>query len=468
MTLWSPIYDRQLLDYYQSLPSWIFKSQRWFGDRGTETRLDLHATFQYRSSQAQTVYLTINLFTLEGTTPYFYYLPLLITTQPQPDRKPLFSPADYYFYDAIPTMEYVGWIEQMLEVDQPAARSETGGCLVFSLDPQLAGTSLKLLSSSSNSLLFVAHRYLLKNYRRIYPGQNPELRLGLALTRLGSDYIPKLRGYFSYHPVGDQEYTLGLLQEKIEHLGTGWQVWERLLQKKLPEQQAELVNQAYRLGETLAGLHRQLAAVAYLENRWVVFRGGQIRERVSQLCELVRSELAGVNPKLAGMVWQSLNRLGARFNSDQNLGKAFRIHGDLHLEQVLKTENAWKIIDFEGEPLKTITERESYDSPLKDLASLLCSIRYRVQTLVTDTSRELEWQLQNKLVQGYLEAYRSFQADFLPEISQFEPLIILFQLERVVYEYIYESQYRPDWVQIPLIGLARLVESSGINEEETQ
>ncbi|HYH04035.1 MAG TPA: hypothetical protein VEC37_13110, partial [Bacillota bacterium] len=455
-----------LLERYQSFPSRVLDNERWFADRGAGVALDLKATFQFQSSLDQTVYLTINLYSLPTTLQFFYYLPLFITSRPYPGQTPYFSQDNYFFYDGIPTAEYISWVEQMMLERSPVTTFFSPGSLVFTAGPPRKDVVFKALGSSSNSLLFVTHQYLLKNYRRVFPGENPELRMGLALTGLGSEFIPALLGHFSYLPEPGVEYTLGLFQEKLEHQGTGWVVWERLLQSGLVDDQTELLREAYLLGQILAGLHREMDIVARNQGRWTDFNTGLVQQRLEQLNVTVQTEMTPKIPELAATVTQYLSRLATKFPERAALGRAFRIHGDLHLEQVLQTVNGWKVIDFEGEPLKSITEREYYDSPLKDLASLLRSVSYRVQTLVTMESDAWELRLQNKLLQGYRETGFGIKDNFLPAGPEFDQLINLFQLERVVYEYIYESQYRPDWVKIPLTGLRRLLEQKAKEETE--
>ena len=466
MNLWNQIQDQNLVRLYQSFPSGVLDTQRWFADRGTAVAMDLKATFQFQSGLDQSVYLTINLFSLPITSRYFYYLPLLITSHPSSQQTPFLVKEEYYIYDGVQTVAYISWVEQMMAKGIRVTATAGSGSLVFTPCPQGKGRDFTVLGSSSNSLLLVSHDYLLKNYRRVYPGQNPEVRMGLALTGLGSEFIPAVQGHFSYWDEPGNEHTLGLLQEKLEHQGTSWTVWGQLLESGQAAEQTRLLRQAYLLGQTLAGLHREMDIVARAQDRWTTFSVPMVQQRLQQLEATVRAELAPLTPELATAVTQNLTRLATKFQEQANLGRAFKIHGDLHLEQVLQTATGWKIIDFEGEPLKSITERECYDSPLKDLASLLRSVSYRVNTLALPENEAWESPLQNQLLQGYRETGSGFAENFLPAGPEFDELINLFQLERVVYEYIYESRYRPDWVKIPLAGLRRLLEQQA--KEETQ
>jgi maltokinase len=177
-----------------------------------------------------------------------------------------------------------------------------------------------------------------------------------------------------------------------------------------------------------------------------------LQERINKLIATAGQELSAVNLDLIPWILDKINQIKDQVDTGAGLGRLFHIHGDLHLEQVLKTASTWKVIDFEGEPLKTIAEREALDSPLKDLASLLRSVGYRVHT-ATGGSADLENRLQMALVNGYREC----QDDFFPTGANFEPLLNLFQLERVIYELSYEAKYRPEWLSIPLAGLEQLL-----------
>jgi maltokinase len=312
-------------------------------------------------------------------------------------------------------------------------------------------------NSSSNSLLFVSQQYLLKNYRRIFPGINPELRVGLALTEACSGCVPQILGYFSYRLDQTVEYTLGILQELVNHQGTGWAVWGRLLENSASDQRVELSQQAESLGRILAELHREMARITIGANHSAEFNAQLLQQRIIKLTDMAEQELVTFDPDLIRRVRGKLSQISAGIATESGLGQMFRVHGDLHLEQVLKTVSGWKVIDFEGEPLKTIVERECADSPLKDLAAMLRSVSYRVNTIATTAAAEWETILQTALVNGYRTGYRDYQDEFLPAEGNFEQLLDLFQLERVIYELSYEAKYRPSWLRIPLAGLEKLV-----------
>jgi maltokinase len=453
---WSEIHDVQLMQLYGRLPGRMLDHERWFAERDTATELVLKTTVQFQAPHHDSLYMTLNLFELRAVPGFFYYLPLLIAPEFYPDRTFYFKRGAFNFYDGIPTAEYLTLLSQLLERNRVIA--PLMGCAEFDFQTTSGFKTSRFEpgNSSSNSILFVFQHYLIKNYRRIFPGVNPELRLGLALTEARSSCVPAILGYFGCRLDDDCEYTLGMLQELVDHQGTGWAVWGRLLESATLGQCGELARQAEALGRVLAELHREMARIASNANHSAEFNPQLLQKRITKLNETAAQELTTVAPDLIRHVQGKLRQISAGIAIDASLGQVFRIHGDLHLEQVLKTESGWKVIDFEGEPLKTIVERESYDSPLKDLAALLRSVSYRVNTVATAAA---DWEvfLQTALVNGYQASYRDYQGDFLPAEGNFEQLLDLFQLERVVYELSYEAKYRPSWLRIPLAGLEKLV-----------
>jgi maltokinase len=454
---WSELHDGRLMQSYSRIPGRVLAGERWFAERDTTVELVLKATVQFKAPQNEALYLTLNLFELATSPGFFYYIPLLITTEHLGDRIAYWQSGAFYFYDGIPTTEYLALLSQLLERPRKIVTLTGYGEFKFQTTSGYQTPRFQPNNSSSNSLLFVFQQYLLKNYRRIFPGVNPELRLGLALTEAHFNCVPAILGYFGCRLGDTTEYTLGLLQELVDHQGTGWAVWGRLMANPSADQRAELTRQAETLGRVLAELHREMANIASSDHHSAELDASLLQARIMKLTAAADRELPAVSPDVLRRIRVKLSQISAGIAAEAGLGRMFRVHGDLHLEQVLKTASGWKVIDFEGEPLKTIVEREGYDSPLKDLAAMLRSVSYRVNTVATTMAAEWETILQTALVHGYRAGYDGYQGDFLPADGNFEQLLEFFQLERVIYELSYEAQYRPSWLYIPLAGLERLL-----------
>lgn len=449
MAFWNLTADFGLQQLYASLPADLFLKERWFADRGIQPEIRLVDSVQLLRDGSAKSALTFNLFQTHPSAEYFYFLPFLIRENPINNREVLFEKNGYYFYDAVATPEYVLLLEDLIK-DQASLKSPQG-IYQFRIYRNLMEPRLNLHGSTSNSLLFVTRKYLLKNYRRIYPGVNPELKTSEALTRLGSKQTPEVYGFFSYK--FQAEYTLGILMEAVENFGTGWERWGNYLKSVSLENEQLLCEEAELLGYSLGILHQDLSAIAKENGEYRSFRDDDLEIRIDNIIDHLPNGLTGL-PELSPVKVKLTELKKKLFH--RNLGAKYRIHGDLHLEQVIKTTDGWRIIDFEGEPLKAISERENNDSPLKDLASMLRSISYRLKQEGINRQKT-EKMIGSNLVKGYQRSCRELKADFLPEWEMLYVLLTLFQIERAVYECLYESKYRPDWLWIPQTGLNELL-----------
>jgi maltokinase len=137
---------------------------------------------------------------------------------------------------------------------------------------------------------------------------------------------------------------------------------------------------------------------------------------------------------------------------------AQRVHGDLHLGQTLRTVKGWKIIDFEGEPAKSLRERASLSSPLRDVAGMLRSFDYAAGVTLESfganpqlTYRADEWNTRNRT--AFLAGYTAVAGDVLREHAE---LLAAFEADKAIYEAVYETRHRPTWVGIPMRAIARI------------
>jgi maltokinase len=140
------------------------------------------------------------------------------------------------------------------------------------------------------------------------------------------------------------------------------------------------------------------------------------------------------------------------------VGRAIRLHGDFHLGQTLWSQD-WTIIDFEGEPARPIAERRRKHSPLRDVAGMMRSLAYAASAarIFREVDTPAGWEEQARA--EFLDGYRAeIDPELVPAGAAFDKLLTVFELEKAVYELRYELNNRPDWLTIPVAGIARMLE----------
>ncbi|CAO5172273.1 Maltokinase [Frankia sp. AiPs1] len=318
----------------------------------------------------------------------------------------------------------------------------------------------------SNSSIIYGDAYILKVFRRLWPGQNPDLEVTRALATAGSSHIAAPVAWYS-GTVQGVPTTFGFLQEFLRSGSEGWRLALASVRDLYAEADlhpdevgGDFAAESERLGAATAEVHADLARVlptrpattddlrdlvAYLHGRLHAALDGV--ERLHPYADAVRAaydELAGTAP----------NALHPR--------PFQRLHGDLHLGQVLRVDSGWVLFDFEGEPARPVADRTGLESPLRDVAGMLRSFDYAARSLQLERAdepalayRAQEWaqRNQNAFLQGYAGAAGRDPRDDAA-------LLRAFELDKAVYEVLYEARHRPGWVQIPLAAVTRLTETT--------
>lgn len=330
----------------------------------------------------------------------------------------------------------------------------------------------------SNTSVFLGGGLVWKTLRRPQPGLNPDLEITRFLTtRTSFRHVPRLAGW-AEHEGADGPATLGVLQEFVANRGDGWKHVLGALRGRLGAGPARsdpdpLVEEMRRLGTITGGLHAALASDAADPDfapepitrddvaRWAA----DIRRDVEagDVWGLAGGDAVPVDPNGAGVA-RALRALEALVGTVK-----IRSHGDYHLGQVLKTEDGFVIIDFEGEPARPLAERRAKLPALRDVAGMLRSLDYaahavafelpaaeRAPALAMLTAWESE--ARRAFLHGYRGAAAASPAALIPR-SEEELLAVCaaFELEKACYELRYERNNRPDWVAIPLAGIRRIL-----------
>ncbi|MFG3284845.1 phosphotransferase [Streptomyces sp. NPDC048111] len=316
----------------------------------------------------------------------------------------------------------------------------TVGPLTFEHDPDVKvppGLTPRLLGvEQSNSSLVYGDTFILKVFRRVQPGVNPDLELPWALARQGCDRVPAPAAWFGTSEPA--EATLGVLQPFLRGADDGWTLALASLADGRP-----FTRQAYELGRATADVHLALAeafAPVTLGRPQTALIAAAMTERLEATAQAVPA-LAPYVPGLRG-AFEAVAGL-------PSAGTAQRVHGDLHLGQaLLPADGRWSLIDFEGEPARPIAERRRPQSPVRDIAGMLRSFDYAARTARPANP-------------GWATDCRAAYCDGYAARSGSDPrdtprLLRAYETDKAVYEVLYEARHRPDWLPVPMAAIRRL------------
>jgi maltose alpha-D-glucosyltransferase/alpha-amylase len=356
-------------------------------------------------------------------------------------------------------------------------------------------------AEQSNSSVRVGDSMVLKFYRQIRAGTHPEVEMGRFLTEVaGYRNAPRLLAWMAYQPGDGESAVLGVLHDFVRNQGDGWQWTRGYLDRYLEE--AELVSVettaaatdphagysafAATLGRRVAELHQALARggsdPAFRSQPIGARDLAQWKRRVRARAQAAFSGLKAARPRLSGEALERVDMLIARRDRVMKRLDALipaavdavktRVHGDLHLGQVIVAQDDFYIIDFEGEPLRSLEERRSKDTPLRDVAGMVRSFDYAARARAIDRAHNRpeflaqllplarDWAMQatEAFMGGYRTAIEGCPS-WPPDAAAADGLIEFFALEKALYEVAYEAANRPDWLRIPVDGVLDMLES---------
>lgn len=363
----------------------------------------------------------------------------------------------YIAYDALHDSELTGVLLDLL------AEGAKLGPVTFTGTIDAAHRPSRLLGGEqSNSSVVFADEYILKVFRKITPpGINPDLEVTRALADIGSEVIAQPQGWYEY-ATADFEATLGLLQPFLRGGSDGWVLAITSVRDLLHdvtqqphEAGGDFAPEAHRLGGVTGVLHSDLRAALPTRTTKPAERRGMADEMVTRL-QVAMSVVPELRPYA--------EPLRSAYEEVAGLDTAVelqRIHGDYHLGQVMRTDQGWVVLDFEGEPARSLAERRALMSPLRDVAGMLRSFDYASRYHLMDLAqpapemgqRADEWAQRNRsaFCDGYATAAGS-------DPRESAVLLRAYELDKAVYEVVYEARNRPAWLQIPLGSIARLTE----------
>jgi maltose alpha-D-glucosyltransferase/alpha-amylase len=393
-----------------------------------------------------------------------------------------------------------------------------------SIFEELRGTAPTLptrrsIAEQSNTSIFFGDRLIMKLFRRQQFGPNPDVEIGRFITEHtayrniapfgGSiDYI-RSAGYSN----GESTATIAMLQALVKNEGDGWQ-WtleelgryyefcgsSQFALSQLPRPGAPIdakspamqhakdfaglyLGAACTLGRRTAEMHLALAtptddpafAAEPMDATYLEALQSELLAHGGHAFEILRGSLAGLpdeGVERAGLVLSRRRAILGKFASLKSVGagsQRIRVHGDYHLGQVLRAKGDFVILDFEGEPARSLVERRAKQSPMKDVAGMVRSFSYAAFAGLTRyTSRRPQdfevlepwarlWEA--AVVDEYVFSFRETvkQSALVPvEERAFRQLLDVYLLDKALYELVYELNNRPTWVRIPLAGILSL------------
>jgi maltokinase len=314
----------------------------------------------------------------------------------------------------------------------------------------------------SNTSIVLGEQLVLKLFRKVEPGINPDLEMLRFLTAREFASIAPLHGWFEYE--GESlAATLGIVQQFIPDGRDGWE----LALDEIVAAPERFLDRTGALGEITAEMHNVLASdsgdPAFAPEEPSVEALGLLTATIDEDIERLFVRLPDDDEFLApirGHGEEVRERLAVRASIGSS-GRNIRIHGDYHLGQTLATPRGWVILDFEGEPARPVPYRRMKRSPLRDVASMLRSFAYATSAVELQRGRRAPEWFEEQARERFLERYfATIDHTLLPGgEASIANMLAIFELEKAIYELRYELDNRPDWVRIPVAGITRLLEN---------
>jgi maltokinase len=471
----------------EALAEWL-GNQRWFAGKGQEMHdLAVVADTELVAGDPELRHLIVAV--SHGTAVTYYQVPVGLRRRlPARLQHAAIGPAHdgRVMYDALHDAELTKPLLAAIAADDDIGPVQLRTIDGAQFDPGL--DSLVLGSEQSNTSLVYGEQSILKMFRRLAPGPNPDLEVTIALARLDSPYVAEPLGYIETHLEGVPT-SLGFLSRYLRLSTDGWTLAATSVRDlyaavgdagvsdagasatgpvptlrpgdtppdgsgsqrvRAADAGGDFSGEARRLGVATAEVHADLATAFGTDELGPEAAVGLTEQMYRKLDLAVAAvpELAK-HVEMISDAYAELAKLPGPFPVQ-------RVHGDYHLGQVLRTETGWVVLDFEGEPATPLAQRRARSSALRDVAGMLRSFDYAARHQLVgrpgtvgcnEAARDWVRRNADAFVTGYAEA-----GGLDPVANQV--LLRALQLDKAVYEVLYEARHRPSWLPIPLDSLA--------------
>jgi maltokinase len=342
------------------------------------------------------------------------------------------------------------------------------GNLSFHRDPTMAelppgGPSIVVGAEQSNTSVIFGDTVIIKVFRKISPGMNPDIEVHAALAAAGSKHIAAPLGWLegTWTDATGERVTasLAMAQTFLKDATEGWELALTSVRDLYAEADlhadevgGDFAGEAQRLGAATAEVHTALAAAlptGRLEGKDLDDLADGMRARL----ERAAAEVAELTPYVDALriAFDDLTALDSPVEVQ-------RVHGDYHLGQVMRTLDGWKLLDFEGDPARPLAERRGLESPVKDVAGMLRSFDYAARHLLADHPHDPQREYRaNEWAERNREAFCAGYTQAGAADPRRQPVLLrAFETDKVVYEVLYEARNRPAWLPIPMTAVRRL------------
>ncbi|MGY1824138.1 maltokinase N-terminal cap-like domain-containing protein [Geodermatophilus sp. SYSU D00079] len=316
-------------------------------------------------------------------------------------------------------------------------------------------------TEQSNTSLVYGQEAIFKLFRRLEPGLNPDVEVHDALRKTQNPHIAPLLGHIEIDDPDPsaEPATVAMLQTFVPNASDGWRLATASVRDLYAEGDlhadevgGDFAADSERLGAATASVHADMAKVLPTEpadRQWFATLAEQMTARLESAIAVV--------PQLAEHA-DGLRAVYAAVADAEEAVVRQRVHGDLHLGQVLRTATGWIVLDFEGEPARPLAARRELDSPMRDVAGMLRSFDYAARHMLVEQPgdpqrayRAQEWAERNR--SAFCAGYSAASGT---DPCGDSPLLRAFEADKAVYECVYEARNRPHWLMIPLQSLSRL------------